>query len=280
LRPGRARRQHHGVHEREFHGRVLLLAAPLLAATSPGFAQDSDHDLAKKLNNPVASLVSVPLQFNYDCCYKPAGSDRVTLNIQPVMPFGVSQDWNLIVRTILPVIEQPSAVAGGHTSFGFGDTTQSFFLSPTAEAGGFIWALGPAFLWPTATDLGLASRKWGAGPTGLLLKQEAGWTVGILANHIWSYSGEREYPNLSNTFLQPFLSYTWPDTTNLGINTESTYNWKNEQWTAPINLTVGHLFALGGQRVNFTLGGRYVPERPHDGASWGLRFVMTFLFPK
>ena len=266
--------------ERDFNGRIFLLATLLLAATSPAFAQDSDNDLAKKLNNPVASLVSVPLQFNYDCCYKPAGSDRVMLNIQPVMPFGVTQDWNLIVRTILPVIAQPSTVTGGHSSFGFGDTTQSFFLSPTAEAGGFIWALGPAFLWPTATGPALGSHKWGAGPTGLLLKQEAGWTVGMLANHIWSYGGEREYSNVSNTFLQPFLSYTWPDTTNLGLNTESTYNWTSKQWTVPINLTAGHLFSLGRQRVNFTLGGRYYPERPHDGASWGLRFVMTFLFPK
>jgi len=97
---------------------------------------------------------------------------------------------------------------------------------------------------------------------------------------IWSYGGEREYSNVSNTFLQPFLSYTWPDTTNLGLNTESTYNWTSKQWTVPINLTAGHLFSLGRQRVNFTLGGRYYPERPHDGASWGLRFVMTFLFPK
>ena len=94
------------------------------------------------------------------------------------------------------------------------------------------------------------------------------------------HGGEREYPGVNNTFLQPFLSYTWPDTTNLGLNTESTYNWQSGQWTVPINLTAGHLFSLGGQRINFTLGGRYFPERPHDGASWGLRFVMTFLFPK
>ena len=266
--------------ERDFKIRLCLVAAPLLAAASPSVAQDSDHDLAKKLNNPVASLVSVPLQFNYDCCFKPAGSDRVTLNIQPVMPFGLTRDWNLIVRTILPVVAQPSAVAGGHASFGFGDTTQSFFFSPAAAAGGFVWALGPAFLWPTTTAPALGSPNWRAGPTGLLLKQEGGWTVGILANHIWSYGGEREYSNVSNTFLQPFLSYTWPDTTSIGLNTESSYNWTSKQWTAPVNLTAGHLFTLGDQRVNFTLGGRYYPERQHDSASWGLRFAMTFLFPK
>ena len=260
--------------------RAYWLAPALLAAITPAVAQDDDQELAKKLNNPVASLVSVPLQFNYDCCYKPSGSNRETLNIQPVMPFGLTDDWNLIVRTILPVIAAPSPAVGGHTAFGFGDTTQSFFFSPNPSAGGLVWAIGPAFLWPTATDLALGGRKWGAGPTGLLLQQSNGWTYGILANHIWSYSGEREYPNISNTFLQPFLSYTWPDTTNLGLNMEDTYSWKAQQWTVPINLTVGHLFKMGDQRVNLAFGGRYYVERPRDGATWGLRFVATFLFPK
>jgi hypothetical protein len=251
----------------------------LLAMTAPALAQENDTELAKKLANPVASLVSVPLQFNYDCCYKPVGSNRVTLNVQPVMPFGLTDDWSLIVRTILPIVDAPSPIAGGHTSFGFGDTTQSFFFSPQ-PVGGFVWAVGPAFLWPTATDVALGSHKWGAGPTGLLLQQSHGWTYGMLANHIWSYGGEREYPNVSNTFLQPFISYNWPDTTSLGLNMENTYNWTAQQWTVPMNVTVGHLFNMGGQRINLSLGGRYYAERPHDSASWGLRFTMTLLFPK
>jgi hypothetical protein len=260
--------------------RIVRFVSMFLAAITPAFAQDNDEELAKKLNNPVASLVSVPLQFNYDCCYKPVGSNRETINVQPVMPFGLTDDWNLIVRTIVPVIAAPSPVVDGHTAFGLGDTTQSFFLSPTPSTGGLIWAVGPAFLWPSATDLSLASRKWGAGPTGLLLEQSHGWTYGVLANHIWSYAGEHEYRDVSNTFLQPFLSYTWPDTTNLGVNMENTYDWKAQQWTVPINLTVGHLFKMGDQRVNLTIGGRYYAEHSPDGATWGLRFVMTFLFPK
>jgi hypothetical protein len=253
--------------------------AMLLLAAVPAAAQDSDEELAKKLSNPVAALVSVPLQFNYDCCYGPVGSDRVVLNVQPVIPFQLSDNWNVIVRTIVPIVDQQAPLAGEGAEFGLGDTTQSFFFSPRSS-GGLVWAVGPALLYPTATDVALGSHKWGAGPTGLLLEQQNGWTYGILANHIWSYGGEREYANLSNTLLQPFLSYTWKDTTSLGVNLESAYNWKAEQWTVPANLTLGHLFNFGGQRVNLALGGRYYADRPHDSASWGLRFTMTLLFPK
>jgi hypothetical protein len=259
-------------------GRGLLFAMLLLARPGSGWAQDSDHDVAKQLNNPVASLTTVPLQFNYDCCYGARNADRVTLNIQPVMPFALDDDLDLIVRTILPEIAQQGVAPGQGASFGFGDTTQSFFLSPKSE--GFTWALGPAFFWPTATAPALGSHKWGAGPTGLILKQQEGWTIGMLANHIWSYGGEGEYPNVSNTLLQPFLSHTWPDTTSLSLNTETTYNWTARQWTVPINLALAHLVRLGGQRVNLQGGVRYYADAPPDNAGWGLRFTTTFIFGK
>jgi hypothetical protein len=111
------------------------------------------------------------------------------------------------------------------------------------------------------------------------LQQTHGWTFGILANHIWSYSGQRDRPNVNNTFLQPFLGYTWPDTTNLTLNTESNYDWQGQQWTVPLNLTLGHLYRFGAQPINFALGGRYYAASP-DGPQWGARFVITFLFPK
>lgn len=246
--------------------------------TAPAWAQDNDQELAKKLANPVASLVSVPFQFNYDCCYGPVGSNRVLTNIQPVVPFTLSTDWNLIVRTIVPLVDQQAPVRGQGSAFGFGDTTQSFFFATTA--GGWILAGGPALTYPTATNAALGSHKWGGGPTGLILRQDSGWTYGMLANHIWSYGGEGEYPNISTTFLQPFVSYTWPDTTSLTLNTESSYDWEARQWSTPFNLMVGHLFNMGGQRVSLALGGRYYADRPHDSASWGLRFAVTLLFPK
>lgn len=260
--------------------RLYLLAAMLIVAAAPARADESDSDLATKLSNPVASLISFPLQFNYDCCYGPKGSDRVLLNVQPVVPFQISEDWNLIVRTILPVIDQQELFAGAGSHFGFGDITQSFFFSPISKPGEIIWAVGPAFLYPTATDPMLGSHKWGLGPTGLILKQQAGWTYGALVNHIWSYGGEGEYPNVSATFIQPFVGYTWPDTTGLTFNMENSYNWQAEQWTVPLNLSLSHLFKLGSQRVSMSFGGRYYAVRPDQTASWGLRFTMTFVFPE
>ena len=256
-----------------------LLVAALLCAPIPALADESDVDLATKLSNPVASLISVPFQFNYDCCSGPANGHRDTLNIQPVVPFELNSDWNLIVRTILPVIDQEETAGGAGNSAGLGDTLQSFFLSPKATLDGWIWAVGPAFLWPTATDGTIGGGKWGAGPTALVLKQQSGWTYGVLANHVWSYAGSGVGPNTSNTFIQPFVGYTWPDTTGITLNSESTYDWTGGQWTVPINLVVSHLFRFGKQPVSFQLGGRYYADHPDDTATWGMRAAIVFLFP-
>jgi hypothetical protein len=191
----------------------------------------------------------------------------------------LSKDWTLVVRTILPVIDQQAPVSGAGDHFGLGDTTQSFFFVPKSAPGGITLGFGPAFLWPTATDESLGSHKWGAGPTMVVLKQQSGWTYGILANHIWSYGGERDHPNVSNTFLQSFVGYTWPDTTSLTFNAENSYNWEAKQWTVPLNLVVGHIYKFGTQPVSFQLGARYYADRPDDSATWGLRFAVVFLFP-
>ncbi|HEY1612420.1 MAG TPA: hypothetical protein VGF97_01850 [Rhizomicrobium sp.] len=257
----------------------LFLVLALLPAGGSAWSQESDDDLATKLSNPVASLISVPLQSNYDCCIGPANGSRVVVNLQPVVPFAISDHWNVIARTILPLVQQSAPVEGTGDHFGLGDTTQSFFFSPDAAPGDLIWAIGPAFLWPTSTDEVIGSHKWGAGPTAVLLQQTHGWTFGILANHIWSYSGQRDHPNVNSTFLQPFVGYTWPDTTNLTFNTESNYDWQGQQWTVPLNLTLGHLYRFGAQPINFTIGARYYATSP-DGPQWGLRFVITLLFPK
>lgn len=246
-------------------------------------AQQTDEaaELAKKLSNPVANLISVPFQSNWDFHVGVNDTTRFTMNIQPVIPLSLSEDANLIIRTILPVIDAPSPAPGIPSGSGLGDTVQSFFYSPkNPTSGGWIWGVGPALLWPTATADVLGSGKWGAGPTFVVLKQVEGWTFGMLANHIWSYAGHDSRPDVNSTFLQPFLSYTTRTHTTFGINTESTYDWEHAQWNVPLNLTVGQIFKVGHQPMQLTLGARYYAEQSEGGPHWGGRAVLTFLFPK
>jgi len=249
-------------------------------------AQNQEAELAKKLNNPVAALISVPIQNNWDFNIGPANAMKYTANIQPVIPIGISKDWNLILRTIMPVIYleptasnplAPPTLRDSH--YGLGDVTQSFFFSPKAPVGGWILGAGPVGYYPTATDPALGAGEWGAGPTIVALRQEHGFTYGILANHIWSFSGWGPQ-NVNSTYLQPFLSYTTKTYTTPSINTESTYNWQAGQWTVPLNFSVQQLVKIGGKPVAFQVGYRYYADRPSGGPDWGLRFTVTFLFPK
>jgi hypothetical protein len=245
---------------------------------SAAAAQDEQAELAKKLNNPVAALISVPIQNNWDFGIGPADAMRYTANIQPVIPVTLTKDWNLIVRTILPVIYAESPVGGSSTS-GLGDVTQSFFLSPKALVGGWVLGAGPVMYYPTATDSALGAGKWGAGPTIVALRQEHGFTCGILANQIWSYAGWGDQ-NVNAAYLQPFVAFTTKTYTTFAVNTESTYNWEANEWTVPLNFQVAQLVKIGGKPVQFQIGYRYYAERPGGGPDWGLRFTITFLFPK
>jgi hypothetical protein len=239
----------------------------------------SDEDLAKKLNNPVSDLISVPFQNNIDFGLGPNDAIRYTLNVQPVIPISISKDWHLISRTIVPVIYQEELFDGDDDEFGIGDITQSLFFSPKASVGGWTWGAGPVFLIPTATDDELGTKKWGIGPTAVVLRQIGPWTYGILANHIWSFAGDDDRADVNSTFLQPFLAYTTKKAFTLTLNTESTYDWETEQWTVPINLIGSQLLRIGDQSVQVGLGGRWFVEKPDSGPEWGIRFVVTLLFP-
>ncbi len=260
----------------EYHA-YMLTEEP--TSRPEGESSDSAAELAKKILNPVADLISVPFQYNADYNIGPKDATRQVLNIQPVVPISISQDYNLIVRTILPVIDIDSVAPGVDSMNGIGDITQSFFISPKQPVNGWIIGVGPVFLWPSGTD-GLSGRKWGAGPTAVVLKQEHGWTYGILANHIWSYAGSDTTADVNATFLQPFLSYTFKTHTSLTINTESTYDWVDHQWTVPINFDVSQILKIGPLPVSIQAGPRYYAEGPTGEADWGFRFNFTFLFPK
>jgi hypothetical protein len=246
---------------------------------APADGAGAQAELAKKLSNPVASLISVPFQNNFDFGMGPNDDGfRYTMNFQPVIPVKLSDDWNLISRTIVPFITQHDVVPGTSQT-GLGDIVQSFYFSPN-KTEPFVWGVGPVLLIPTATNSFLGAEKFGTGATVVILKQRKGYTVGALANHIWSVAGDDDRADVNATFMQPFLSYTTKTAWTYTLNTESTYDWNGHQWTVPILFNVAKLVRFGKQPVSVGVGLKCWVTTPSGGPQGcSPRFSFTPLYP-
>jgi len=268
---------------------LVLGSAPILLArnTADGdgtlaLGENAQEELAKAAQNPVADMISLPFQNNTNFDFGPANKTQNILNIQPVWPFSLTEDWNLITRTIVPVTSQPGLFPGDNRETGLGDTTFTAFLSP-AQPGRWIWGAGPVLLLPTATDDKLGTDKWGAGPSAVALTTNGPWLHGVLVSHIWSFAGDIERDDVNQSLVQPFVNYNLPDGWYLVSSPIITANWEadgEDTWTVPVGGGFGKIFRIGKQPVNAQIQGFYNVEAPDNGADWQLRMQLQLLFPK
>ena len=263
---------------------------PLAPAASPAApaggesaapAASEGAALAKKLSNPISNLVSVPFQFNWEQGVGPEKATRFILNVQPVMPFALTKDVNLIARVILPLVSQPALFEGGAPTFGVSDVLTSFFLSPSKPSS-FIWGAGPVISFPSTSEPTLGTGKWSMGPTVVALKQSGPWTVGALVNQVWSVGGDERRKDVSQLFVQPFFAHVSKSLWTVTLSSESTANWNadTDKWTVPILLSFAKLSSFGTFPASYLFGGGVYAARPEGAPSWKLRGQITVLLPK
>jgi len=260
----------------------FVYALALIAAFGLTTARADDVDeLAKKTQNPVGDLISVPLQFNVNPNTGPFKRTQELLNVQPVVPISISPDWNLIVRPIMPLLSQP--VGPAQREYGLGDIQLQTYLTPK-HAGSFVWGLGPIVQFPSRTDSTLGAGMWGAGIGGVLVKFEGPWVYGALVNHVWSIGNPGPtQAEFSTTTLQPFANYNFGGGWALSISSTTTANWdamRGQVWTVPVGAMLTKTFVLGKQPMSLGAGAFYNVARPDGVGEWQARVQFTLIFPE
>ena len=251
-----------------FRSGVFLRSVVALLAASGASAADNDGDLAKKLNNPISDLVSVPLQFNWEFGNGPDEDTWHVQNFQPVVPFHITDRTNMIGRLIMPSITTPGETVAG-------DMVCSLFFSP-ATSEPFIWGAGPVMLLPRVGE------KWALGPTAVVLEQKGPWTYGFLFNHAWSFAGDQDAPDFNQTFFQPFLAHTNDKALTLTLQSETTANWEapnGDEWSIPLNFIVSKVARFGPFPASYGVGPGVYLESPSGGPEWKIRGVVTLMLP-
>lgn len=253
---------------------LAVVGAPKAWADGPG---GKDADLVKDLQNPVADLISFPMESRFD--FGGNRLQRYNLTLQPVIPFEVTQELLVVSRTVVPLVYDRGPISGLGTTTGIGDTLQSFFFAPKNMASGWIYGAGPVLRLPTATKNLLGENAWGAGPTAVVMYQGESWCYALLANHVWSFAG-RNGAKINATYLQPTVAYTTPSLSTFSLSSEASHDQVTGDWVIPIDLTYSRIFRIANAPVNIAAGVRRYLERPAGGPTWGGTLTVTLVFPK
>jgi hypothetical protein len=264
---------------------LLVCVASIALSATVARAQDVDNsgtELAKKLANPLAHLISVPFQSTWTGGMGNEDATGFIFKLQPLAPFELNRSWNLITRTVIPIMSEPALTAAGSAASGFGDIQSSAFVSP-ATAGAISWGAGPIVSLPSTSAPSLGTQKWSAGPTAAVIVRSGAWSSGAIANQLWSFAGNSQRADVSQMFVQPFVSYTTSAAVTVSTNLEATANWNaaaKRRWTAPLNVQIGKLATFGPLPANYALAYGWFAAKPTGGPSWQLRSTVTLLLPK
>ena len=260
---------------------IALLILMLVIARVGHGQENGDDNLAKATQNPLASMISLPFQNNTNFGIGPDDDTQNILNIQPVWPFSLNEDWNFITRTIIPVISQPGVAPGESRTNGLGDVTLTGWVSPK-NSGKWIWGVGGALVLPTATDDALGNDKWSLGPSVVVLTMPGKWVIGSLISNVWSVGGSGDQ-DVNFFTWQYFINYNMDNGWYLTSAPVITANWEadsNNTWTVPFGGGVGRIFRIGKQPLNAQVSAYYNVEKPASGADWELRLQLQMMFPK
>jgi len=259
---------------------VIIKAQDADKTKTPPPAANEAAELAKKLANPIASLISVPFQNNTFYGIGPMKGTQNIMNFQPVVPIKINEGLNLITRYILPIVTQYDITGQNTSQSGLGDMTISAFLSPSKTHNGLTWGVGPAFLVPTATNQYLGTGKFGMGPTAVILKQTgSGITIGALANQIWSIGGQSDRQDISQLFVQPFFTYNWKSGAGIGAVGSITQNWESKIFASSVAIPLSGITKFGKQIIQLAVGPQIPISGPNRG-DFGWRAQVVLIFPK
>lgn len=239
----------------------------------------AESSLAKASQNPVANMVSLPVQYNFITAGGLGENTERIINVQPVIPLPIGEDWLIVSRTVVPFVSVP--VFDAIKSHGIGDIQeQAYFTS--SKPGKLTWAVGPIFSFPTASAIALRTGQWGLGPTAVALVMPGPWVIGALANNIWRIGGAAHREVLNTFTLQPFINYNLPRAWAISTAPLITSNWSapsGERWTVPVGIGVSKITHIVEQPLNLLIQYYHNLDHPSRAGSEQIRLEVVALWP-